>query len=89
MNGHNDLEVELSFALGKRYWRQGYAFEASQALIQFAFEDRRLRRLVGGAALDNERSRRLQERLGFQGMLTADSDGYLTVLDNPASGGQR
>ncbi|MBV9848196.1 MAG: GNAT family N-acetyltransferase [Armatimonadetes bacterium] len=78
----NDVEVELSFAFGKRYWGQGYAFEASQALIRFAFEDRRLRRLVGGAALENERSRRLQERLGFRVMLTADGGGYITILEN-------
>ena len=78
----NELEVELSFAFGKQYWGQGYAFEASQALIRFAFEDRRLRRLVGGAGLENERSRRLQERLGFQVMRTADGGGHLTVLEN-------
>jgi hypothetical protein len=51
----NPLEVELAFAFGRRFWGQGYAFEACQAVIRYAFDDLQLRRLVGGAALENER----------------------------------
>src|ERR1043165_5829023 len=78
----NSLEVELAFAFGRRYWGQGYAFEACQAVIRYAFDDLRLRRLVGGAALENERSRKLQERLGFRVETNTHPDwpGYVSVL---------
>jgi ribosomal-protein-alanine N-acetyltransferase len=81
---YNEVEVELSFAFGKRYWGKGYASEASRAMIRYAFDDLKLRQLVGGAALENERSRRLQERLGFRVVLNAHPDwpGYVTVLRN-------
>jgi ribosomal-protein-alanine N-acetyltransferase len=80
----NPLEVELAFAFGRRYWGQGYAFEACQTVIHYAFDDLRLKRLVGGAALENERSVNFQRRLGFRVELSInpDSPGYVTILDN-------
>jgi [ribosomal protein S5]-alanine N-acetyltransferase len=80
----NPLEVELAFAFGRRFWGQGYAFEACQAVIRYAFDDLRLRRLVGGAALENERSANFHRRLGFRVELSSnpDSPGYVTILDN-------
>jgi [ribosomal protein S5]-alanine N-acetyltransferase len=80
----NALEVELAFAFGRRYWGQGYAYEACQAVIRYAFDDLRLRRLVGGAALENERSINFHRRLGFrvEHSTNPDSQGYVTILDN-------
>jgi RimJ/RimL family protein N-acetyltransferase len=80
----NPLEVELAFAFGRRFWRQGYAFEACQAVIRYAFDDLQLRRLVGGAHPENERSVNFQRRLGFRIELSInpDSPGYVTILDN-------
>jgi ribosomal-protein-alanine N-acetyltransferase len=80
----NALEVELSFAFGRPYWGQGYAFEASQAMIRCAFEELKLPRLVGGAARENEPSWRLQERLGFTLIARTDWPGYVAVLQNDA-----
>jgi ribosomal-protein-alanine N-acetyltransferase len=81
---HNEVEVELSFALGQRFWKKGYAFEASQAMIRYAFDELKLPQLVGGAHLENERSRKLQERLGYRVELNAHPDwpGYATILQN-------
>ncbi|MBV9469437.1 MAG: GNAT family N-acetyltransferase [Abitibacteriaceae bacterium] len=81
----NEVEVELSFALGKSYWGQGYAFEASQALVRYAFDELKIKRLVGSAALDNPRSAKLQERLGYKVELAADDSGYITILENDIS----
>lgn len=78
----NAIEVELSFAFGKRYWGRGYAFEASRAMIRYAFDELKLPRLVGGAARENERSRKLQERLGYRVTARADWPGFVTVLEN-------
>jgi RimJ/RimL family protein N-acetyltransferase len=80
----NDVEVELSFAFGRRHWGNGYAFEASQEMIRYAFEDLRLPRLMGGAHRENEHSRKLQERLGFRVELHPydDPPNYVTLLEN-------
>jgi RimJ/RimL family protein N-acetyltransferase len=81
---YNSIEVELSFAFGKQHWSQGYAFEASQPMIRYAFDELKLPRLVGGAALENARSRNLQERLGYRVYRNAHPDwpGYVTVLES-------
>jgi ribosomal-protein-alanine N-acetyltransferase len=82
---YNSIEVELAFAFGRRFWGQGYAFEASTALIHYAFGDLRLRRLVGGFFGPNLRSRRLHERLGYHiepNIHPAAKDEYVAILNN-------
>ena len=88
----NLLEVELAFAFGRRYWGKGFAFEACQAMIQYAFVDLRLKRLVGGAMTPNLRSVNLQRRLGYRvekNLVPPPTDdprwsdsGWVTILDN-------
>lgn len=82
------VEVELSFAFGKQYWGQGYAQEACRPVIDYAFKDIKLRRLLGGAVLANPRSAKLQERLGFRVVSNAQPEWpaeYVTVLQNPVA----
>ncbi|MBX3016017.1 MAG: GNAT family N-acetyltransferase [Caldilineaceae bacterium] len=77
------IEVELAFAFGKAYWGQGYAYEACQAMIDYAFRQLRLPRLVGGALAANDRSIKLHQRLGYQ--ITPDPIDpafVIAVLDN-------
>lgn len=59
------IEVELAFAFGKPYWGQGFAHEACLAMIDYAFLDLKLPRLVGGAMTGNSRSINLHRRLGY------------------------
>jgi RimJ/RimL family protein N-acetyltransferase len=59
------LEVELAFAFGRAYWGQGFAYEACLPLIEYAFLDLKLPRLVGGAMAANDRSLNLHRRLGY------------------------
>jgi [ribosomal protein S5]-alanine N-acetyltransferase len=59
------IEVELAFAFGKQYWGQGLAYEACLAMIDYAFLDLKLPRLVGGAMAGNTRSINLHQRLGY------------------------
>lgn len=82
------IEVELAFAFGKAWWGQGYAHEACRALIDYAFDELKLPRLVGGARRTNDRSVRLQKRLGFDVYENDNSDapggaGWVSVLKNP------
>jgi RimJ/RimL family protein N-acetyltransferase len=81
---YTPLVVELSYALGQGYWQQGYSTEAGQALIQYAFLDMRLPRLVNGIDDANTPSIRLAEKLGFRRVrnLHPDHGGHAWVLDN-------
>lgn len=78
------IEVELAFAFGKAYWGQGFAHEACLAMIDYAFRDLKLPRLVGGAMAGNQRSIKLHQRLGYT-VIPDPLDGrfVVAVLDNP------
>jgi RimJ/RimL family protein N-acetyltransferase len=65
-DGFNPIDVELSFAFGQAYWGKGYAFEACLRVIDYAFDELRIPRLVGGASAENERSIALHRRLGYR-----------------------
>lgn len=56
---------DIGFAVLQRYWGDGIAFEASQAIIQYADDALKLSRLYAITLPDNPRSVRLLERLGF------------------------
>jgi RimJ/RimL family protein N-acetyltransferase len=75
--------VELSFAFGRRFWGKSYAFEASQAMLRYAFDQLRLPRIVNGTGDDNLRSIALHKRLGFRIFRALpNGDGIVAVLDN-------
>lgn len=80
---YNAVEVELAFAFGKSYWGQSYAYEASHAMIRYAFDELNLRRLVNGTGDDNLRSINLHRRLGFRLFKALpNNEGVVAVLDN-------
>ncbi|MGJ4943013.1 GNAT family N-acetyltransferase [Bradyrhizobium sp. HKCCYLS1011] len=60
-----DREANLGYWFDRAHWRQGYAFEAAQALILFAFNDALLLKLRAGHAYDNPASGRVLAKLGF------------------------
>jgi ribosomal-protein-alanine N-acetyltransferase len=59
-------EFEVMYKLGSSYWGQGYATEASQAWVKYAFEIAGLRRLVVCPHKANIASVRVLEKLGFR-----------------------
>jgi len=68
---HNDLaskddEAELGYWLGVPYWGQGLVLEAARELLQHAFEDLNLTRVWCCYCDGNEKSKRVQEKLGFK-----------------------
>ncbi|NKB65983.1 MAG: GNAT family N-acetyltransferase [Candidatus Latescibacteria bacterium] len=79
---YNSVEVELSFAFGRPYWGKGYATEACEKIIEYAFTELKLPRLMGGFHPQNEQSHRLHVRLGFQVEKEASGDGYVALLEN-------
>jgi ribosomal-protein-alanine N-acetyltransferase len=78
------LVVELSYAFGQAYQRQGYALEACRALIEYGFKEMRLPRLTNAIATENIPSWRLCERLGFRRAenMHAGPDSPIWIRDN-------
>ena len=70
LNGSTDMtdrddECELGYWIGKLYWGQGLIPEASRALMRYAFEELGMRAVWCGYYDGNEKSRKVQTKLGF------------------------
>ena len=60
--------VEIGWRFAKQYWHQGYATEAAQACLKFAFETLQLKEVVSFTAVHNTASEHVMQRLGMQAM---------------------
>ncbi len=58
--------VEIAYGIVPAYRRQGYAFEAVQALVKWAFSRPGVRQITAGCDHDNVGSIRILEKLGMQ-----------------------
>lgn len=58
-------ECELGYWLGKPFWGRGYMTEAATKLISYAFEDLGISTIWCGYYDGNNKSKRVQEKLGF------------------------
>ncbi len=58
-------EGDLGYELAPQAWGRGYATEAAQALLHFAFEDLRLHRVWAHVVSENTASARVLEKLGM------------------------
>ena len=70
LNGHTDMtdrddECELGYWIGKPFWGQGLIPEASRELLRYAFEKLGMRAVWCGYYDGNEKSRKVQTKLGF------------------------
>lgn len=60
-----EKEYEIGFHLRPKFWRQGYAEEASNAVIDYAFTVLRVEKLFAGHNPKNIASQKLLTKLGF------------------------
>ena len=67
-----DDEAELGYAIGVPNWGQGLVPEAAREVLRHAFEDLGLARVWCGHYDGNDKSRRVQEKLGFRYIRTID-----------------
>ena len=67
-----DDEYELGYWIGKQFWGQGLIPEASREILRYAFEDLKMSLIWCGYYEGNEKSRRVQEKLGFVRHLTTE-----------------
>ena len=84
---HDGDDIELSYLLLSKYWGNGYALEAAREIIRYAFNERKLNRLVAETQSANLVSCKLLEKLGFRKVkeLTRfNAEQSLYALDNTA-----
>ena len=70
LEGYTDMtdrddECELGYWLGKPFWGQGLIPEAAGELLRYAFEELNMRAVWCGYYEGNEKSHRVQQKLGF------------------------
>lgn len=58
--------VEIGWRLRKKFWGYGYATEAANAALKFAFEELKLKEVVSITSCINRRSQLVMERLGMR-----------------------
>lgn len=58
--------ADLGWVTNPSFWRQGYALEASAALLSFAFRELGLQRVISNIDQRNSASARLAEQLGMR-----------------------
>lgn len=68
-------DIDIGYAFVPEYWGQGLAREAARAVLAHARDRLGLRRLVAIVSLDNARSARLLEALGFEDQGTVELGG--------------
>jgi RimJ/RimL family protein N-acetyltransferase len=72
-----DGDAEVGYEIAPQYRNRGYATEALRGLVQFAFEDPRVRRIVAHTLAGKNASDAVLERVGmiFAGELASDEAG--------------
>lgn len=85
LNGHTDMtdrddECELGYWLGKPFWGRGYIPEAAREIIRHGFEDLGMNTIWCGYYEGNQKSKRVQEKLGFVYHHTC-TDVYVPLLN--------
>jgi RimJ/RimL family protein N-acetyltransferase len=76
-------EVEVAYLLGKKFWGQGFATEAALAIVQYAFEQLDLSRLICLIDPKNLASVNVAKRIGMhfeQKVDGIDGDGFPTLI---------
>lgn len=71
---HFTPAVEIGWRLAFEHWGKGYATEGAKAALTFGFEDLKLKEIVAFTTPDNDRSRKVMEKLGMTHSLVDDFD---------------
>src|SRR5262249_48911727 len=64
--GFSSTEFGLFWAIDPAFQRRGYATEAARAMIDFAFRQLQLKRIVATTTFDNVASMRVMEKVGMR-----------------------
>ncbi len=64
-NHHNDLDTEVSYQFLSKWWGFGYAEEVVRRIIDYAFDELKLERLVAETQCANKNSCKLLQNVGM------------------------
>ncbi|MEO7978166.1 GNAT family N-acetyltransferase [Flavobacterium sp.] len=85
LNNHRNI-YEIGYRFIERYWGKGYATEAGQAFVNYAFNEMNIEVLYASADEQNKSSRKILEKLGLHYVNSFDYEGKLEAwyeLKNP------
>ena len=74
--------LEIGFHIRSNHWRKGYASEAAEAVMKYAFSTLKIKGLFAGHNPKNQGSRNLLNKLGFK--YTHDQFYKPTGLEHPS-----
>jgi RimJ/RimL family protein N-acetyltransferase len=74
--GLEEVGIELAYMLARSEWGTGLATEAGRACLRYGFERLNLPAIAGLTMHDNQRSRRVLERLGMKYVRDARFHGF-------------
>jgi RimJ/RimL family protein N-acetyltransferase len=66
--------VEVGWRFRPQFWGRGYATEAARLALDYGFNTLKLSEIVSFTAVDNQRSRRVMERIGMRRDPAGDFD---------------
>ncbi|MDD2591419.1 MAG: GNAT family N-acetyltransferase [Erysipelotrichaceae bacterium] len=77
--------IEIGYAIGSRYWNQGYVSEAVIAVIKYLFNDINYHKITAGHVIENLASKRVLEKCGlvYEGIRKDDffhNDRYYDII---------
>jgi RimJ/RimL family protein N-acetyltransferase len=80
---HFTPAIEIGWRLASQHWNKGYATEGAIAVINHAFTDLHLKKLVSFTAINNQPSRRVMEKIGMHHDPLDDFDHPKLTADSP------
>ena len=60
------MTAEVGYCYGSKYWGKGYAFEAAEKVLDFAFRELNLKEIYAFTSILNKKSYTLMKRLGMK-----------------------
>lgn len=65
-HNHSFHQGEIGYWIGEAYWGNGFATEAAQAIVQFAFEEKNYHKVFARYFASNPASGRVLQKIGMQ-----------------------
>lgn len=65
-------ELEIGYAIAKQFWNQGYATEAAEVFLRYAFETINPDKITAVAQPENTASRRVMEKMRMKFVKTGE-----------------
>lgn len=79
---NSSVEIELGWAILKKYRNVGYATEGAKAMIQYGFGELNVRRIVALTERNNAPSLRVMEKVGMSLLEHPVTDGVIGMVYN-------